>query len=49
MVVALSDVSRPPQPAGVEVKAVRSDEDLVEWLDTFRAAFGREPQGRKHP
>lgn len=28
---------------------MRSDEDLVEWLDTFRAAFGREPQGRKHP
>ena len=49
MVVELSDVTRPPQPPGVEIEAVRSDEGLVEWLDTFLQAFGKEPQGRNHP
>lgn len=49
MVVALSAVSRPPQPGGLEVRPAQSDEDLVDWLDAFLRAFGKEPQGRKHP
>ena len=49
MAVALSAVSRPSQPDGVEVKAVRSEDDLVVWIDTFLRSFGKEPQGRNHP
>lgn len=49
MAVALSAVSRPPQPDGVEVRPARNEEDLVDWLDTFLRAFGKEPQGRNHP
>lgn len=49
MAVVLTAVTRPPQPDGVEVRAVESEEDLVVWLDTFLRSFGKEPQGRSHP
>jgi GNAT superfamily N-acetyltransferase len=49
MVIALAAVNRPPQPDGLNVAAARSEEDLVEWIDTFLRSFGKEPQGRKHP
>jgi GNAT superfamily N-acetyltransferase len=49
MFVELSGVSRPRQPDGMVVTAARTDEELVVWLDTFLAAFGREPQGSNHP
>jgi GNAT superfamily N-acetyltransferase len=49
MFVELSAVTRPQQPHGMVVTPARSEDELVVWLDTFLAAFGREPRGRNHP
>jgi GNAT superfamily N-acetyltransferase len=49
MAVLLSAVSRPAQPEGLEVSAVRGEEDLLAWLDSFSRSFGSKPLGRTHP
>lgn len=49
MAVQLSAVSRPPQPKGLEISAVRDEEGLLAWLDAFSRSFGSKPLGREHP
>jgi ribosomal protein S18 acetylase RimI-like enzyme len=49
MAVALSAVPGRPNPGGLDLEAVATEDGLVDWLNAFARSFGREPRGREHP